>query len=103
VFANDFTARSSIAKRWTVPGSRGMEYGKVRAWLMICDGGLVARHLGLDLVRPLVDSAGQVLHLAHAEVPQEVRDAAGWNAGPAVHDDFVGSAELVHAGGRLSQ
>src|SRR6266705_1012445 len=101
VFANDFAARSSIAKRWTVPGSRGMEYDKVRAWLMIFHGGLVARHLGLDLVRPLVDSAGEVLHLAEAKVPQEVRDAAGANAGLAVHDDFVGRAELVHAGGHL--
>src|SRR2546425_10948536 len=62
---------------------------------MICDG-LISGHLGLDLVRPFVDPADEVLRLAEADFPQEIRDAARADAGLAVHDDLVGRAELVH-------
>src|SRR5213594_3200252 len=68
---------------------------------MICDRGLVTGHLGLDLVRPFVDPANEVLGFAEADFPQEVRDPARADAGLAVHDDFVGRAELVHSGRNL--
>src|SRR6266487_4189763 len=124
VFAKDFTARSSIAKRWTVPGSRGTttRWGRVvlslptriRATPVLQAAGasgrpeaaigapsLVPGHLGLDLVGPLVDPADEVLHLAEPELPKEIRDAPGPSARLAVHDDLVGGAELVHTRGHL--
>src|SRR3989475_10217085 len=65
------------------------------------NGRSVSGHLWLDLVSPLVDPADQVLRLAEADFPQEVRDPARPDAGLAVHDDLVGRAELIHAGGNL--
>src|SRR3989475_1685183 len=95
VFANDSTARSSIANRCTVPGSRGMDAGRVRQGLWLVAGELVSRHLGFDFRRPLVDPAHEVLHLAETDFPQEVRNPAGSDAGVAIHDDFIRGAELV--------
>src|SRR3989454_2412632 len=77
------------------PDRAAWRSGKVPAGLMICDG-LISGHLGLDLVRPFVDPADEVLRLAEADFPQEIRDAARADAGLAVHADLVGRAELVH-------
>src|SRR2546428_1391526 len=96
VFANGLAARSSIANRCTVPGSRGMDAGRVRQGLLLVAGELVSRHLGFDFLRPLVDPAHEVLHLPEADLPEEVRDPPGADAGLAIHDDFIRGAELVH-------
>src|SRR5437867_3215810 len=77
------------------PDRAAWRSGKVPVGLMICDS-LISGHLGLDLVRPLVDPADEILRLAEADLPQEVCDAARADAGLAVHDDLVGRAELVH-------
>src|SRR6266508_1830976 len=93
VFAKDFTARSSIAKRWTVPGSSATR-ARWRQALMPCSPS-VPRHLGLDAFGPLVDPAHEVLHLSEAEIAEEVRDPTGPDARLAVHDDLVRRAEFV--------
>src|SRR5881409_441254 len=67
---------------------------------MICDG-LISGHLGLDFLRPFVDPADEVLGFTEPNLPEEVRDPARADAGLAVHDDFVGRAELVHSGRNL--
>src|SRR5439155_13954066 len=74
--------------------------GKVPARLMICDG-LISGHLGLDLLRPFVDPADEVLGFTEPNLPEEVRDPARADAGLAIDDDFVGRAELVHSGRNL--
>src|SRR5205823_11155224 len=71
VFANDFTARSSIANRWTVPGSRGTGEGWREGPIFLCRDASVPRHLGFDLLRPLVDPADEILHLPEAERSEE--------------------------------
>src|SRR5213594_1134992 len=67
---------------------------------MICDG-LISGHLGLDLLRPFVDPADEVLGFTEPNLPEEVRDPARADAGLAIDDDFVGRAELVHTGRNL--
>src|SRR5256886_15391395 len=103
VFANDLTARSSIAKRWTVPGSRGI----AATWreYTICLCRLVAsipRHFGFDFFRPFVDAADEVLHLTEAQLPKEVRDASGADSGLTVHDNFIRGVQLIDPTGDLS-
>src|SRR5437899_4511857 len=95
VFAKDFTARSSIAKRWTVPGSSGIGRATCALSLCVTTGPSVPRHLGLDPLRPFVDAADEVLHFAEAELSEEVRDPSGTRAGLAVHHDLVRGAQLV--------
>src|SRR2546426_732634 len=95
VFAKDFTARSSIANRWTVPGSSGIGRATCALSLCVTTRPSVPRHLGLDPVRPFVDAADEVLHFAEAELSEEVRDPAGTCAGLAVHHDLVRGAQLV--------
>src|SRR2546428_11566029 len=67
---------------------------------MICDG-LISGHLGLDLLRPFVDPADEVLGFTEPNLPEEVRDPARADAGLAIDDDFVGRAKLVHSGRNL--
>src|SRR3989454_6181238 len=95
VFAKDFTARSSIANRWTVPGSSGIGRETCALSLCVTTRPSVPRHLGLDPLRPFVDAADEVLHFAEAELSEEVRDPAGTCAGLAVHHDLVRGAQLV--------
>src|SRR2546422_11378448 len=68
---------------------------------MICDG-LISGHLGLDLLRPFVDPADEVLGFTEPNLPEEVRDPARADAGLAIDDDFVGRAELIHSGRNLA-
>src|SRR2546427_10176560 len=96
VFANDSTARSSIANRCTVPGSRGTDAGRVRQGLWLVAGELVSRHLGVDFLRPLVDPAHKGLHLTETDFPQEDRNSPGGDAGLAIHYDLIPGAELCH-------
>src|SRR3989442_4773186 len=95
VFAKDLTARSSIANRWTVPGSSGIGRATCALSLCVTTGPSVPRHLGLDPLRPFVDATHEVLHFPEAELPEEVRDPAGTCAGLAVHHDLVRGAQLV--------
>src|SRR2546422_1366632 len=95
VFAKDFTARSSIANRWTVPGSSGIGRETCALSLCVTTRPSVPRHLGLDPLRPFVDAADEVLHFAEAELSEEVRDPSGPCAGLAVHHNLVRGAQLV--------
>src|SRR5438552_613917 len=95
VFAKDFTARSSIANRWTVPGSSGIGRETCALSLCVTTRPSVPRHLGLDPLRPFVDAADEVLHFAEAELSEEVRNPAGTCAGLAVDHDLVRGAQLV--------
>src|SRR5207245_8985823 len=95
VFAKYFTARSSIANRWTLPGSSGIGRGTCAPSLCVTTRPSVPRHLGLDPLRPFVDAADEVLHFAEAELSEEVRDPAGTCAGLRVHHNLVRGAQLV--------
>src|SRR5439155_1747020 len=62
----------------------------------------ISRHFGFDFFRPFVDAADEVLRLAEAQLPKEVRDASGTDSGLTVHDNLIRGVQLIHPSGDLS-
>ena len=64
---------------------------------------LVDRQAGIHFLRPGVDPALQVLHLAEAGAEQQLQGARRARAGLAEHDHLLGAVQLGEAGGQLPQ